>query len=377
MISRKKFLIRCRRTGVFPSHITNSFNCIYALLERNSPFLRELQKCINRFKKSLLNIEIKQTYHDIKSLQSELNGLKDRIGRMLPVEVAQNFIAAQQAYFDSHLANKTITTKRKYDRIVARTADCSILLPTCNEKAIHNATNSTIPHEMEILLSLGPKFALPYTTLHQVPFYHVIADIENVLISTPDRSVRDRNRCAATNILQNYIHNFESTAQDPLATFLSRACKISRRFNKENPDIIITESDKGKQTVVMYEADYDNKMLGLLSNTNTYKMISRDPTEGFQKKNNNIVDRLLILGLIDIATSYRLRAHSSQCPRIYGLPKAHKENLPLRPVVPNINAPSYTLSKYVGRILQASINSRYNITDSFSFCEFILSVARK
>ncbi|XP_062714618.1 uncharacterized protein LOC134291187 [Aedes albopictus] len=32
------------------------------------------------------------------------------------------------------------------------------------------------------------------------------------------------------------------------------------------------------------------------------------------------------------------------------------------------------LSKYVGRILQASINSRYNVTDSFSFCDYINSV---
>ncbi|XP_062704429.1 uncharacterized protein LOC134286773 [Aedes albopictus] len=117
----------------------------------------------------------------------------------------------------------------------------------------------------------------------------------------------------------------------------------------------------------MYESDYNTKMLELLSDTNTYKVIARDPTDGFQKKNNSIVDRLLALGLIDIATSYRLRAHSSQCPRIYGLPKVHKTNLPLRPVVPNIGAPSYMLSKYVGRILQASINSVYNITDSFVF----------
>lgn len=56
-------------------------------------------------------------------------------------------------------------------------------------------------------------------------------------------------------------------------------------------------------------------------------------------------------------------------PRIYGLPKAHKPNLPLRPVVPG-----YELSKYVCKILQASLDTKYNIRDSYSFCQYINTV---
>ncbi|XP_055590316.1 uncharacterized protein LOC129742444 [Uranotaenia lowii] len=39
-----------------------------------------------------------------------------------------------------------------------------------------------------------------------------------------------------------------------------------------------------------------------------------------------------------------------------------------------MTSPSYELSKHVGRILQASINSKYNVKDSFEFCEFINDV---
>ncbi|XP_055588871.1 uncharacterized protein LOC129741188 [Uranotaenia lowii] len=39
-----------------------------------------------------------------------------------------------------------------------------------------------------------------------------------------------------------------------------------------------------------------------------------------------------------------------------------------------MTSPSYELSKYIGRILQASINSKYNVKDSFEFCDFINNV---
>ncbi|XP_055546043.1 uncharacterized protein LOC129730608 [Wyeomyia smithii] len=106
----------------------------------------------------------------------------------------------------------------------------------------------------------------------------------------------------------------------------------------------------------------------------TYLAIKANPTWGHQKTNNSLVSRLQNLALIDAKTAYRLKTTTAQCPRIYGLPKVHKPNMPLRPVVSNIGAPSYMLSKYVGQIIQASIKSDFNIKDSFSFCSYINSI---
>ncbi|XP_062542205.1 uncharacterized protein LOC134210194 [Armigeres subalbatus] len=69
-----------------------------------------------------------------------------------------------------------------------------------------------------------------------------------------------------------------------------------------------------------------------------------------------------------------LKTYTATAPRIYGAPKAHKEGLPLRPVVACMTSPSYKLSKYVGAIIQKSLNSNFNIEDSFSFCEYINNV---
>ncbi|XP_062538225.1 uncharacterized protein LOC134206513 [Armigeres subalbatus] len=136
-------------------------------------------------------------------------------------------------------------------------------------------------------------------------------------------------------------------------------------------DILVIPSDKGNKTVLMFAEDYKQKMLALVNDHQTYERIPRDPTSRFQNQNNSIVQRIRALDLIDDKTARSLKTYSAVCPKIYGQPKAHKTGLPLRPVVPNMTAPSYNLAKFVASILKQSIESPYNIKDSFSFCEFI------
>ncbi|XP_062714231.1 uncharacterized protein LOC134291004 [Aedes albopictus] len=149
--------------------------------------------------------------------------------------------------------------------------------------------------------------------------------------------------------------------------FCSSAVRTTRRFLADNPDICIVRSDKGNKTVIMELDDYDRKMKQLVDDENTYEKLNRDPTGSIESKNNQFVKRLMDLKLIDAQQAYRLKSNTAICPRIYGLPKAHKPELPLRPVVPNITSPTYQLSKYVSNIIQAATNCEYNIRDSFTF----------
>ena len=52
---------------------------------------------------------------------------------------------------------------------------------------------------------------------------------------------------------------------------------------------------------------------------------------------------------------------------MYGLPKVHKENCPLRPVVSYINTPSYLMAKYFDNILKSVRNPFSNIKNSLEF----------
>jgi len=59
-------------------------------------------------------------------------------------------------------------------------------------------------------------------------------------------------------------------------------------------------------------------------------------------------------------------------PRIYGLPKIHKEGVPLRPIVNTIGSPTYELAKYVAKILKPLVrNTNSFIKDSHDFVNLI------
>ena len=53
---------------------------------------------------------------------------------------------------------------------------------------------------------------------------------------------------------------------------------LAHKFIKKHKNIIITTSDKGNKTVMMYKTDYNNKMNNLLEDKNTYKISRIDPT---------------------------------------------------------------------------------------------------
>ncbi|XP_062703742.1 uncharacterized protein LOC134286182 [Aedes albopictus] len=172
--------------------------------------------------------------------------------------------------------------------------------------------------------------------------------------------------------IQNYLARSHSH-NDPLTTFCKHASIATMRFLAEHEDICVLKSDKGRRMVIMYQQDYERKMLSLLED-DTYNVVARDPTTGIQKCTNALVKRLYNLQLIDIRTKYRLQFTTAVCPRIYGQPKTHKPDLPLRPVVPNVTAPAYQLSKFLADVLQRSAHSEYNIKDSFEFAEYIRNI---
>ncbi|XP_062557507.1 uncharacterized protein LOC134222365 [Armigeres subalbatus] len=345
--------------------------CIHPLLEDNSPFIPKLQRIVERFKKALLNVEIKHTFYVISKLTHERDHVRVILESNVGDEILHEFLSTQQRSYDNRMHTQQRTIGAKLNRLIAQTSAYYDATPSLNEKAVTNATNLSVPIEMQTLLSLGPKFALPTNERCPNAFYHFIADIESILNQSPDKSVQDRNRCQVVTHIQNHLaRNKSDSYQAPVQKFCEQAVKITRRFLAEHDNVIALESDKGKRMVIMYREQYDTKMLALL-NDDTYKVVPRDPTSKFQTHNNNIIKRLLDLHLIDAPTYRKLKTTTSICPRIYGQPKAHKPDLPLRPVVPNMTSPTYHLSKYIASILKQSSRGQFNITDSFDFVNHI------
>ena len=67
-----------------------------------------------------------------------------------------------------------------------------------------------------------------------------------------------------------------------------------------------------------------------------------------------------------------LRSCDSALPRIYGLPKIHKTNLPLRPIVSFIGSATYEMPKFLKNVLSPLVgNSVHAVKNSNEFIKMI------
>lgn len=154
--------------------------------------------------KATLNIEIKQTYYKLQNLQTNWAAVAGDIRRSdIPTVVADSFFEGQRKFGEKNLRKRTAQTKRKFNNIITRKTEATVSsdLPTNNAKAIHNGTTVAVPPEAEVLLSLGLKFALPIIETQHALFYHLLADVEQVINTNPDNTTQDRTRCAIANVV--------------------------------------------------------------------------------------------------------------------------------------------------------------------------------
>ena len=117
-------------------------------------------------------------------------------------------------------------------------------------------------------------------------------------------------------------------------------------------DIIIKNSDKGGCIVVMNTDDYLFKINSMLNDISTYTPLN-DINIVYALKE---VERVLTCLKNNNLISKRQYRHLKMCPEpripiFYGLPKIHKKDCPLRPIVSQIDSPSYKLNKYLNYLL--------------------------
>ena len=104
----------------------------------------------------------------------------------------------------------------------------------------------------------------------------------------------------------------------------------------------------------------------------TYENLKRDPTAKTEKLLNKFISRLLDNQKITQGECFNLKSSDAHAPRLYGQPKVHKPDIPLRPIVSFIGSPTYALSKKIVNILAPLVgNTEFHVRDSSDFVESI------
>ncbi|CAM4831585.1 unnamed protein product [Rotaria magnacalcarata] len=150
---------------------------------------------------------------------------------------------------------------------------------------------------------------------------------------------------------------------------------ILKKF-REDDSIIITRSDKGREIVEMNRQDYVNKMLNILNDSTKFSFLLEDPTIKREKLLNDLLKRLYNEHCITDQFHSIAGATGSYPGRLHGLPKIHKENVPLRPVLSSIGTFNYGLAKAFSQILSTIIEKKSMIRDSFDFVKEVRTLSK-
>ena len=205
-------------------------------------------------------------------------------------------------------------------------------------------------------MAKGPNFAV---TPRQPPNLEYITAIEAACTKLSQQDAEEL-RADINRVLRS---------SHPSKPNLTKAQNIALRELKRDRDHIVLTADKGVAMVVMDRQDCINKANQLL-NQNTYKVISKDPTNTIKNKLINILKNIKTKS--GLGTNIYKSMYPTGCvpPKFYGLPKIHKPDTPLRPIVSSCGSVTYEVAKELAKILKPLVGkSPHHINSTQDFVE--------
>jgi len=222
-----------------------------------------------------------------------------------------------------------------------------------DDKWFINLSGVTIPKEVQQLLQLGDRFALPTmnSNLHNT-IIEIIKQTENNITNLKNICENDIRNRTISGINKLYYNDKPMNHIDAL---LENWLHITKNFIKSHPNILFTRADKGNTTVALDRNKYCSQMETLLHNKDTYEIVKNDPSKKLISSLISLISYWKKQNFIDNRTYKKIYCSDGPLPRAYGLPKIHKPGNPLRIIVSSINSPLYSLATYLHDIIQKSI----------------------
>ena len=142
----------------------------------------------------------------------------------------------------------------------------------------------------------------------------------------------------------------------------------------------MNKADKGTAVVIQNRSDYVDKILTLLNLSNKFKLLATNITMKRERSLQSLLRSLRAdpkkpagLGISEEVFN-RVYPSGSSAGVMYGLPKIHKENAPIRTIISEIKTYNCQLAKYLDEILKPLVNDTFMLKDTYvSSIRFVTS----
>ena len=350
------FLLYCRLNNITPNFVKFK---VYRASLYHSEFYHDATR-------QLLDIEVKCKEKLITKHKDTCNSLFNVLQNtvsLIDFIYVKNVLTNYVKIYSTNVQN--INT-RKLERL-------GIQIPKFldSKSTVFKYSNHALSKREEFLLSLGLDFCLPNFKPSFRSFYLPLE-----LLFARLRSLQLPSDLPS---LQRDIHNL---AQKTFSKLTSHWLPFFRKDDYQllknlsnNPDIIITRPDKGRGTVILNKNDYLQKMDDILKDDTKFTKIGNptfQPIFKLEDKINRLLKGFKDEKIITESTYQDLYSSGSSYGALYGLPKIHKESIPLRPILAAYNNPNYQIAKYLVPMLQPYANNKYSLLNSASLVPEIL-----
>nr|VZI09429.1 unnamed protein product [Spirometra erinaceieuropaei] len=248
-----------------------------------------------------------------------------------------------------HKATREAALENKFRKLAAP-------MSSKNDKLVHNLSSKELTEEqMQVL-----RHEASFNTADAKPA-NMIAAVESILSQTE-----------ATDETKNLIRHQVSSllmAHRPREV-LSKVERDALKELRADNDLVIVPADKGRSTVVLDRTDYNQKAKSLLEDRQSYVPCESNPMKTLTREINATLLAMENSGAISPVDRRMARAQETALARFYGLPKVHKEGVPLRPIVSLKGTPTYGLAKWLFQRLKfLTSDSNTTVNSSTQFLE--------
>jgi len=225
---------------------------------------------------------------------------------------------------------------------------------------VKNLSSHTFSEDETKLLEKGLKYS-PESNINISDFEDLAVDID---LALDDKDIGTKYIC------KNHIQQSVQSAPAPKNNEMKTVKRIQSTLKNEN--LTLVKADKGETIVILNQADYIEKVNAFL-NCSSFQKIDRDPTNNYNKI---LKTNLTICKNIFSSSNENLINMNPLAPRLYGLPKLHKPNITIRPVVSHFTAPCHKLGYKLNNLFRnyTSFKPTYTVSNSYELCEKIKTV---
>ncbi|BHF80575.1 hypothetical protein SprV_0702370300 [Sparganum proliferum] len=133
---------------------------------------------------------------------------------------------------------------------------------------------------------------------------------------------------------------------------IARAEQDALKKLTADTSIVVLPADKGRSTVVLDKTDYIKKANSLLDNRQAYLRCDVEPMRKLLSQLDKTLAEMQANKVISKSVRLAVKPTNAAAPGFYGLPKVHKVDVPLRPIVSLRGAPTFNLAKWLFRHLR-------------------------